>query len=227
MVMGVQRSGTNALFRALSAGSSVQAFNERADGPWYEQFFLRPESMLRPLLASTEQPILLKPISETKRRSVADVLVEFESHQPRLVWVYRDPVNCFYSHTQRWSGFVDDPTGFAAHWCHRNAFLLDALDEHGDQIAVVRYRELHADPQVFRSLQGFLGTEGRYRFRADRAEGRKRVSTTDQAVIDGACASIFERLNQARTCPGRSLSVPARWAERWRVQSAKNQQTPL
>jgi len=229
MVMGVQRSGTNALFGGLSAGTGVHAFNERADGLWYDQFFLRSEPEIRPHLMASNCPVLLKPISETKRRSVADVMAEFKAHEPRLVWIYRDPVNCFYSHTERWDGFVGDPTGFAAHWCERNRLLLEALDEYGDQIAVVRYGDLIQDPRVFDDVLGFLGINGRYRFRSDRAAGRARVESSAQECIDAVCAETLKALDQARSCPGRVVAPFRRWAARLGLRSGgtKNQQTPL
>jgi hypothetical protein len=199
MVMGIQRSGTNALFRALSADPALVSFNESDNGPWYDKMFLRPETELRVHLSSIPGPVLLKPISETKRRSVRAVLDEFEAYRPQVVWIYRDPVNCFYSHTERWSGFVGDPAGFVSHWCHRNQMLLDAVSDFTDQIAVIRYGDLIADPHVFGDLQTKLGVQGRYRFRADRAAGRRDLDRNVQECIDSGCAPTLRELDQARS----------------------------
>jgi hypothetical protein len=199
MVMGVQRSGTNALFRALSADPSLVAFNESESSPWYDKMFLRPESELREHFSSCAGPVLLKPISETKRRSVAAVLDEFEAYQPQVVWIFRDPVNCFYSHTARWSGFVGDPTGFAAHWCERNRLIVNALSEYSDQITIVQYGDLIRDPQVFDDLKRVLGVRGRYRFRSDRSGGRKKIAADIQESIDSACAPMLRELQKSRS----------------------------
>ncbi len=216
-VMGVQRSGTNALFRSLSADPTVVSFNESQNGPWYEQMLLRPEPELRPHLESLSGTVLLKPISETKHRSVASVLTEFEVYKPRVAWIYRDPVNCFYSHTERWKGFVDDPSGFAAHWCERNRSLLDALDTFSDQIAVVRYGDLAMDPRVFDALQGFLGVRGRYGFRSDRQVGRQMVSSDERDCIDAACAATLSDLDQARCLSGEPMPRYVRLLARVRM----------
>lgn len=199
MVMGVQRSGTNALFHALSADSTVAAFNESEHGPWYDNMLLRPQAELDGLLRTQSGPVLLKPISETKRRSVCAVLEEFHAYPVQVAWIYRDPVNCFYSHIERWSGFRGDAEGFATHWCHRNRSILNAASKSPQKISIIRYENVLDDPQVFVDLQRVLGTKGRYRFRSDRAEGRRKLDPKIQECIDTLCASTLQELDQARS----------------------------
>jgi len=198
LIMGVQRSGTNALFKSLTSDPGVLGVNEAPDGPFFQDVLLRPEPELRPHLQAATGPVVLKPISETNHRGVDDVLVELAAYDPRVPWIYRDPVNCFHSHIVRWQGFRDRPEAFAAHWSERNQRALDALGSHGERIAVVRYEDLVTDPQVFVDLGAWLQLPGAYLFRADRGEGRAEQPQEVQALIDAGTAEVRAALDAAR-----------------------------
>src|SRR5947208_7172302 len=73
MVMGVQRSGTNVLFDSLATDRTLSAFPEDIDSAFYCNFLLRPLSELAPVIERARGRILLKPISETGKRSLAEV----------------------------------------------------------------------------------------------------------------------------------------------------------
>lgn len=197
-IMGVQRSGTNALFKSLSSDPAVLGVNEAPDSAFFEEVLLRPEPELRPHLQAWPGPVVLKPISETNRRSVADVLAEFAAYDLRVAWIYRDPVNCFHSHVVRWQGFRDRPEAFAEHWSQRNRSLLEALPEHGERLAVVRYEDLVEDPAVFAELVAWLGIPGSYLFRPDRGAGRSEQPAAVQAAIDVGTAGTLARLDAVR-----------------------------
>ncbi|RME23618.1 MAG: hypothetical protein D6798_13160 [Deltaproteobacteria bacterium] len=198
LIMGVQRSGTNALFKSLTSAPGVLGVNESPDSAFFENVLLRPEPALRPHLRAHDGPIVLKPISETNRRGVDEVIDELLAHDPVVPWIYRDPVNCFHSHVQRWKGFRGRPQQFAEHWSRRNRLALDALDRHGDRIAIVRYEDLVADPSVFHALADFVGVPGSYLFRADRGLGRNHQPAEVQACIDAGTAATVARLDAAR-----------------------------
>src|SRR5206468_12337971 len=103
MVMGAQRSGTNVLFSSLATDPTVSAFPEDIDSAFYYNFLLRPVSELAPLIERVPGRILLKPISETGRRSLAEIVEEYRPYALRFVWIYRDPVNVFDSmRRERW-----------------------------------------------------------------------------------------------------------------------------
>ena len=196
-VMGVQRSGTNALFRSLRGGAT-SAYNESNDNAVFDAMFLRPEPEVRAEIADARGPVLIKPISETKRRSVVDVFQAYSAHNLRLVWVYRDPVNCYASHIARWDEFRDQPDGFVKSWCSRNQKVLDALAVFGDRVAVVRYADLIDDPQVVKSLGTFLGLRGRYRFRKDSNRGRRVLNKkTVERIIEGS-RLVWDDLERSR-----------------------------
>ena len=112
MVMGVQRSGTNVLFDSLATDKTLNVFPEDIDSAFYCNFLLRPLSELAPLIERALGRILLKPISETGRRSLAEMAEEYRSYQLHFVWIYRDPVNVFGSmRRERWlaADEIDDP----------------------------------------------------------------------------------------------------------------------
>lgn len=209
-IMGVQRSGTNALFKSLTSSPAVLGVNEAPDSDFFEQVLLRPEPALRPHLQAWAGPVVLKPISETTRRSVAAVMAEFAAYDLRVAWIYRDPVNCFHSHVVRWQGFRERPGDFAAHWSQRNRSLLDALPEHHDRLAVVRYEDIVEDPAVFADLREWLDVPGSYLFRPDRGEGRHQQPAEVQAAIDAGTAEVLAALDAARRVVGRDAGPLAR-----------------
>ena len=215
MIMGVQRSGTNTLFKCLASTNHVRAYNESVDSPLFRDLNLRPEPEVRSLLQDSSGPLMCKPINETTVRSVGEVLEEFAPHDPRVVWLYRDPVNCYHSHNQRWERFRNRAGTFAAHWNDRNRSVLRALAGHGRRIIVVRYEDLTEDPNVLRGVCAFLGTRGCYLFRPDRAIGRQRVSRADQELLDRETNDVLERLDASRLFVARDApgGLPA-WAHR-------------
>ena len=215
MIMGVQRSGTNALLKCLGSSRRVQVFNESMDSPLFSRLSLRPEVQIREVLQGARRPVVCKPINETTVREVSDVFDEFAAHDVWVIWIYRDPVNCYHSHVRRWKGFRDNPAAFAEHWSHRNRSILAAIPHHGHRIAVMRYEDLAEDPSVLRDLTAFLATPGCYLFRPDRGIGRERTSRTDREVIDRATEEVLARLDASRRFVARDArdGLPI-WAHR-------------
>lgn len=197
-LMGVQRSGTNALFKSLTSSAEVRAFNESMDSPWFHELDLRPEVEVRALLEQDARPVVLKPINETKARSVRDVLHEWRDHDVRVAWAYRDPVNCYHSHVTRWRGFRGQPEAFARHWALRNGSVLDALGEYGARIAVIRYEDLAVDATVLDQLSAFLQVPTCYLFRPDRAAGWRAVPAREQDLIARTTADVLAHLDRQR-----------------------------
>jgi len=207
MVMGIQRSGTTALFEALASGK-IAAFNESPQDYIYDNYYLRPEPELRAPFASIRVPILLKPISETFRRSVRDVAEEYAAYDLRIVWIYRDPVNS--SQSLLVSGYAADgvtAAELAAQWRDRNGSVLEALATHSDRITIVRYEDLVESPSVLKALGKHLGIEVALTFRGDSGGGRRNMAPESQAAIDQVTEETRRRLDAARTF------VPAEWNE--------------
>lgn len=200
-LMGVQRSGTNALFRSLRCGVTM-AFNEKLDSPVFDRMMLRPESEVMNHIGGVGGPVLFKPISESKQRNVVDVFREYARQDLRVVWLYRDPVNCFASHIERWTEYRGRHQEFSLSWCQRNQMVLDAIKHFGERIAVVRYRDLIVDPSVVKKLGEFLGVRTRYRFRSDSDRGRKVLDTQVVKELQGYTSKTMLELDESRTFKG-------------------------
>ncbi len=185
MVMGAQRSGTNVLF-----SSELAALIERAPGR-----------------------ILLKPINETGRRSLAELAEEYRSYPLRFVWIYRDPVNVFDSmRRERWlaPNEIDQPAHIRG-WRKHNEYALQFQQQCPEQIAIVRYEDLCFDRAVFRQLTRWLGLDCNSYFRKDTAQGRKHVGVVAQRNIDAGTSDTLAALDAARTfSPRRALLLKRR-----------------
>ena len=213
MVMGVQRSGTNVLFDSLATDRTLSAFPEDIDSAFYCNFLLRPLSELAALIERAPGRILLKPISETGMRSLAEVAEEYRSHPLRFVWIYRDPVNVFDSmRRERWLGAdeIDQPIHIRG-WRKRNEYALQFQQQCPVQIAIVRYEDLCFDPAVFRQLTRWLDLHCNSYFRKDSAQGRKHVAIVTQRNIDAGTGDTLGALDAARTFrPRRTLLLKRR-----------------
>lgn len=201
MVMGVQRSGTNALFFSLASDPTLISYNEAASDALYADFFLRPEPEIRPLLQSARSGVLLKPNSETRRRSLGDVFQEYAKYDLHIVWVYRNPVNIFYSHyTMGWIQYQDISHAYHLNeWNLRNQQILDALPMHAARLTIVRYEDAVADSNILSALFRRVGVNGQNRMRGDTNGGRKRLPRAVQTHIARETQTVHKALDRART----------------------------
>jgi Sulfotransferase family len=220
MVMGVQRSGTSALFQALATDNTLTAFGEDIDSAFYDRFRLRRVGELAPLIERSSRRILLKPISETFVRSLTDIADEFSAYQLRFVWIYRDPVNVLHSmQRERWIAAQDlaQPSHLHA-WQKRNQYALEFQQQSPDQIAIVRYEDLCLDPAVFDQLTLWLGLKCKSPFGHDSAMGRKHVPRITQRRINAVTGRTLRALDRARIFrPRRSYRLQqmvSYWRER-------------
>ncbi len=201
MVMGVQRSGTSALFESLAYDEGLTRFNESIDSSIYYKYRLRPLPEIGPLLDASPGPVLLKPISETFHRSLEQLATEYDDYDVRMVWIFRDPVNVFYSmHRQGWvpSFDITHPC-YSSEWVRRNQLALQFQRSHPDKIVFIRYKDCATDPLVFRQIATWLGVEGRSVFRQDSSEGRRQLPRDAQRKIDLAVGPTLDQLDAART----------------------------
>jgi hypothetical protein len=209
MVMGVQRSGTSTLFNSLATDRTLSAFSEDIDSAFYSNFLLRPVKELAPLIERRGGRILLKPISETGIRSLADVAEEYRSYLLRFVWIYRDPVNVFDSmRRERWIAAeeIDRPAHICG-WRKRNEYALQFQRQNPDQIAIVRYEDLCVDRKVFRQLTRWLNLKCTSYFRKDSAEGRKCIPSAAQKNICAGTTETLSALDAARTFKARQIPL--------------------
>jgi hypothetical protein len=200
MVMGVGRSGTTALFRSLAKDRRVVRYNESIDSAIYFNYRLRPLGEIASVLSSVTGPVLLKPVHETSYRTIEDVIDEFRGYALRIVWIYRDPVNVFYSmHLQGWVPFTKiGSDSNVEQWSRRNRLAHESYERHPDFIAIVRYEDLLIDSRVFRRLCKWLGIQGKSCFRADSGKGRRQVPLAVQSKIDSRTTEVLRALDAAR-----------------------------
>jgi hypothetical protein len=204
MVMGVQRSGTNVLRESFGKDPAINDFNESADSELFQDWKLRPEKEIRPVLQRLGGPILTKPISETKFRSIDDVMKEFCDYDVWISWIYRDPINVYYSQIIKWEMVKNRGVdSFINDWNRRNQSILAALQSYSSKIAIVQYENLISHPELFRGLCSFFGINGKYLFRGDSLGGLKNLSDEMKAKITRGTADILTELNR------RSFAVKA------------------
>lgn len=198
MIMGFQRSGTTALFETLASAPGVSPRHEHADDDIYDDYFLRPEPQVRPVLAALPGTVLLKPVRESQRRSPLEVADEYRDYDLSIIWLYRDPVNVYRSWVEK--GWVKwHPQGLSQHWVKRNEKCLDSRTALGDKLIVVRYEDLVSSPACVAVLAGRLGLEVESTLRADSNAGRARVAAIAQEAIDALTGTMLARLDDARS----------------------------
>ena len=170
MVMGYQRSGTNILFDSIERGGGCIPMVDVEENEIYDQFDLRPEPEIRNILHASATPVLLKPLNDTKKRSIEDIFNEYKNYDVKVVYIYREPVHVFGSQVSLWPQF-DDVEEFIYMWNKRNGYALHLTAEWKDQLAIVSYTDLISDPKVFSEVCAFLGVPGKYLFRRDQKLG--------------------------------------------------------
>ena len=207
MVMGVQRSGTTAIFTSLAADKSLTAYDEDIDNAVYTRFRLRPLCDIAHLFDTAPGTVLLKPICETFDRTLLDLRTEYSHYNVRFVWIYRDPVNVLHSmHREGWisAGDIASERHIAA-WRTRNEYALQFQADSPQQIAIVRYEDLSRDPKVFRQLSKWLEVRGKCLLRPDISKGRKVLPPSVQQSIDVATATTMDALDAARAFTPRRI----------------------
>lgn len=215
MIMGLQRSGTTALFDALSRDPAYDCYQESRDNEAFLGWRLRPEPEIRELLTRSGRPVLMKPIDETNHRDVNAVLEEFGDYEVWIPWIYRDPVDNFfstidffeyqhqtsedfYSSIPSLADPLDAADEFIRRWNDRNRCILEAGPQHAGRIAIIRYEDLIQDAGVFTELCRFLSIRGEYVFRASRAWGRKSLPLAVEDKIDAGTRAVREALDARR-----------------------------
>ena len=194
MLMGVQRSGTNALFNSLAADGRYRAFNEDQDEIFVD-WNLRPEHEIRGILLGGG-PVLMKPVNETDFREVIDVVREYRDYDVWIPWIYRDPVNVHFSWLTKWR--MPPLEEFITMWTRRNRSILSALPDIGSRVSIVRYEDLVADRGTFDRLCAFFGIEGEYQFREDSNEGRRNLPAPVIEEIERRTSSLMADLDSNR-----------------------------
>ncbi|HEX3426113.1 MAG TPA: hypothetical protein VHT30_08270 [Acidimicrobiales bacterium] len=86
-LVGLQRSGTNMLTRALAASREFEVYNEN-DRRAFERFRLRPDGDIERLVETCRSRyVLFKPLCDSHR--TGELLDRFGGGGPRAVWMFR------------------------------------------------------------------------------------------------------------------------------------------
>lgn len=186
MIMGVQRSGTTALFESLAGAAGVSPRQESSDDEIYDDYYLRPEPEIRSVLHALPGIVLLKPVRESERRTPLEVAAEYSNYDLRIIWLHRDPVNVFHSYVRLgWCGeSPDEAQWFAAQWAKRNAEALAAATLLKKQLIFVSYEHLTSVPNLTTTLAEALGLHAWTPLRRDSSAGRRSLTPETQKIID-------------------------------------------
>jgi len=205
MILGVQRSGTSALFMTLAESPGVIPRHESSGDEIYDDYFLRPEPEIRAFLHSLPGTVLLKPVRESERRTPLQVAKDYRDYDLRIIWLYRDPVNVFASYLQRnWCQLSPvDADGFAQQWAQRNRAALVASGPLRERLLVLCYEDLTSHRSLVMDLAARLGLTVRTPLGGDSAGGRRSLPREIQDLIDGHTLSVRDRLDRHRALSAR------------------------
>lgn len=200
MIMGVQRSGTTALFDILAEAPDVSPREESAGDEIYDHYFLRPEPEIRGLLHALPGTVLLKPVRESERRSPLEVAEEYRDYDLRIIWLYRDPVNVFHSYVRHgWSDESHDyASEFASEWSSRNQAAVAAAKRLGDRLLVVNYEDLTTHRSLVFDLAESLGLRTTGVLRVDSDRGRKTLPEDIQRLLEERTEVLRKALDGMR-----------------------------
>ena len=157
MIMGMQRSGTTALLYALGQDPHVQVENEEPVSPLYDQYRLRPVYEIHQKLMQIKRRVLTKPVLEADFREIEDVIREFIVYDPRVVWIYRDPVDVWSSAKNKFNLSKHDMKTWLKRWAKGNESALRAMSgPYWNRIRIVGYHDLIQHREVLtRSASSF------------------------------------------------------------------------
>jgi hypothetical protein len=185
------------------------------DSAVYYKYRLRSLAEIAPIFNAAVGAVLLKPLNEMVSSSIEELRSEYKDYAVQFVWIFRDPANVIYSmHRQGWlprSQF--DHHDSIASWISRNRLALEFQQHRPTEIALVRYEDCYADPNVFRKLCAWLDIAGQSLFRKDSAGGRRHIPLDARQKIDAAARPTLHALDAARTFRARTLY-------RWKLAAA-------
>ncbi len=201
MITGIQCSGTSALLKSLSRDSGVVTINESLDNELFCSWNLRPEAKIRPFLANMDKTLLTKPVNETRRRSIVELFNEYRDYDLRVIFLYRNPVNVYFSQLMK---RVKDKTitEFIDDWNSRNRHVIEAMPRYKDRIFLVSYEDIIADKRVFRDLCNFAGINGKSVFRKDSNKGMVNFRQNVIDKIEHGTSEVIELLNKLSSIQG-------------------------
>ena len=197
MIMGVQRSGTNILFSSLFSGCK-SCYNENSP-LIFNNFLLKPYDEVEAVLQESEDPILMKPISESTSQDITKLIEEYNRNYDVIVpCIYRDPVNVYFSWFCEWG--VASYDAFLRQYKYRYENMLRAQAKFPSKIAIVKYESLTQGREVWSALTHWLGLSAESKFRADSNGGYRnfrRKSFVERLIDD--TKEVYDKIEKAAT----------------------------
>lgn len=194
--MGNQRSGTNILRESLEFDENIASYNESRGNLLFKNWYLRPQSELLDAIKKINKNILLKPISENKGKGIKEVLNIFQDYKTILIYIFRDPVNVYYSSAMKWGVGLQD---FIKDWNDRNQDLLDKYQSIKDKCLIVNYEDLSKSKKYFEDLCRKINIKGKYNFRKDSSKGYEHLSENVINIIKIETKEVLKKLNNVKS----------------------------
>lgn len=192
MVMGYQRSGTNALFNSFIT-EGVFAYREIENNFIYNGWLLRPEKFVRWWFRSPSKPVIIKPITESYVRSIDDVIEEYKNYDLSVVYIFRDPVNVYYSNVLHDPAeYQNNVTHFINLWNKRNRISLTS--KNSEKVMYVQYEQLIQSASLYEKLVLFLRINGQKKIDRDSNAGYKKLTPEIITKIQTETAEVFQML---------------------------------
>ena len=191
-VLGSQRSGTNVLRQSLSLDPYVMGFNEVKNSELYSNWFLRPEPEIRGFLLKQPQTVLIKPIKSVINQPVKSFLSGFSGYDLKVAWIYRHPVNVFYSRRKRWP-YLKDVNKFIDEW---NRINQSAMKAKFRRMRIARYEDICDQKAVFSKLCKFLDVKGEHLFKSGHNSGFDKMGEKVIARIEDGTKETFANLKK-------------------------------
>jgi hypothetical protein len=194
MILGYQRSGTNALFKSFKKDKSYTFHNESDYSEIMESWALRPEKDIRYFL-NKEGRVITKPISENYFRTTRELFEEYEGYAVRYIFIVRDIANIYYSNNEHDKEYYDDDIHkFVKLYNKRMENTLIGLEDR-DGI-VIRYEDIISDPEFYQKVCDYFKIKGEHIFRKDSNLGNKNLSEEEFNIIQSGTQEIKEKLDK-------------------------------
>ncbi|MDW7695823.1 hypothetical protein R9C00_25125 [Flammeovirgaceae bacterium SG7u.111] len=192
MIIGFQRSGTNALFDSLSYDNEIRVYNE-SDKYVMKKWLLRPEKKIRNILCR-DKKILLKPITESYIRNTGDLLEEYKKYNITLVFIFRDPINVYYSNMLH-DSYYHEVDNFIHLYKKRMKNIMEGFPTDKEKGIIVKYEDLISDKTLFDSLCTSLKIKGNFIFKPDSNKGYKNLSKEIIEKINNTTNETYSQIN--------------------------------
>lgn len=191
LLLGVQRSGTNAIRRSLENDKLILSINESISNDFFKDWLLKPKSEYENKINGLHNvTLLLKPVQETRKRNIISIMNDFSEYKTTILWPFRNPINVYYSQKIKKDRSVYE---FLNDWINRNS---DAIkySENNNNIIFIPYEKLINDKEYFASLCVKINVNGKFMFKQDSKKGELNLNNKIKNEITKRTQEIYSKL---------------------------------